>query len=114
MYQTISDDADNFPIVDENTTYVKVLIESPSENIGEITGRMSLTIIYGSTVSAIYSKLPHGLYQQQQVDGCDEQQIDSPDNITQLGNDVLIRRLLLNFMLNNHMSLKDWYNFYYG
>lgn len=107
LYQTMSEYADNFAIVGEKMPHVKVLIESPSENIGEITGRISLTIIYGSTVSAIYSKLT--------AKGCEEQQqINSLANITQLSNDVLIRRTQLNFMLNNHMSLKDWYTFYHG
>lgn len=113
LYQTMSEYADNFAIVGDKMSHVKVLIESPSENIGEITGCISLTIIYGSTVSAIYSKLSHGL---RHAEGCEEQQqqIDSLADITQLSNDVLIRRTRLNFMFDNHMSLKDWYNFYYG
>lgn len=111
LYQTMSEYADNIAIVDDITPHIKVLIESPSDNIGEITGHLSITIIYGSTVSGIYTKLIHGL---RLAEGCEDEDIDSLATVTQLSTDVLIRRTQLKFMLNNHMSLKDWYNFYYG
>ena len=111
LYQTMSEYADNFAIVDRNRHYIKVLIESPSENIGEVTGSVLLTKIYGSTLLAIYNKLIHGLHNSEV---CEEQQLDSLVNITQLSPDVLIRRTQLTFVLNNHMSLKDWFCFYYG
>ena len=122
LYQSMSEYADNFAIVDERIPHVKVLIESPSENIGEIAGRVSLTILYGSSLLAMYSKLTqqqglrrageetHEEQQQQQQ----QHHQDSLANITQLSNDVVIRRMPLKFMLHNPMSLRDWYNFYYG
>ncbi|KAJ8009769.1 hypothetical protein DPEC_G00067660 [Dallia pectoralis] len=98
LYQTMSEYADNIAIVDEKTPHVRVLIESPSENIGEITGHVSLTVIYGSTLAAIYSTMDRapGL-----VEECEEQPqkrlLDSGVDITQLSNDVLIKRTRLNF-----------------
>lgn len=112
LYQTMSEYADNFAIVDNETSSVKVLIESPSANIGEITGRLSLTIIYGSTLSDIYRKLSRDL---RSVEGHNEQQQqDGLVDATQLSNDVLIRRMPLGFMVNDYtMSLQDWCEFYY-
>lgn len=111
LYQTMSEYADNIAIVDGNRPHVKVLIQSPSDNIGEITGHLSITILYGTTLWDIYTKLIHGL---RLAEGCEEEDIDSIATVTQLSTEVLIRRTQLKFMLNNHMSLKDWYNFYYG
>jgi hypothetical protein len=107
----MSEYADNIAIVDENRPHIKVLIQSPSENIGEITGHLSITILYGTTLWDIYTKLIHGL---RLAEGCEEEDIDSLSTVTQLSTEVLIRRTQLKFMWNNHMSLRDWYNFYYG
>ena len=107
LYQTMSEFADNIAIVDEKTPYVKLLIESPSE-IGEITGRMSLTLIYGSTLSAIYGTLRQG--SRDNTEGCD--QIECLANLTQVGNDVLLRRAHLGFVMHNPMPLRDWRNYY--
>lgn len=104
LYQTMSEYADIFAIVDERTPHVKVLIESPSENIGEITGSVGITVIYGSSVSNIYNKLTQEPVHEEQLDEFE---------ITQLTNDVLIRRVPLNFRFASHMNLKEWYDFYY-
>lgn len=111
LYQTMSEYADNIAIIDENRPHVKVLIQSPSDNIGEITGHLSITILYGTTLWDIYTKLIHGL---RLSEGCEEEDIDSIATVTQLSTEVLIRRTQLKFMLINHMSLKDCYNVYYG
>lgn len=111
LYQTMTEYADNFAIVDDNTPHIKVLIQSPFENIGEITGCMSLTIIYGSTLWGMYNNLVPG---SQDAEGCEDHQAKSIANITQLSTDVVLRRTQLRFMCINHMTLKDWYNFYYG
>lgn len=111
LYQTMSEYADNFAIVDHDRPYIKVLLESPSENIGDVTGTVSLTKVYGSTLLDIYNKLIDGL---QDSKVCKEQELGHVVNITQLSADVLIRRTQLSFVLNNHMSLKDWSRFYYG
>lgn len=106
LYQTMSEYADNFAIIDENSHHIKVLIESPSENIGEIVGCVSFTIIYGSTIFEMYGNLVHGL---QHAEGHEDL-----TNMAQMSTDVLIRRTPLNFMMNNTMSLRDWCTFYYG
>ena len=111
FYQTMSEYADNIAIIDENTPHIKVLIESPSENIGEITGCLSLTLIYGLTLSDIYTKFTNGLRREDEID---EEEIYSHATFTQLSTDVLVRRTRLDFMFKNRMPLKDWYDFYYG
>lgn len=109
LYQTMSEYADNFAIVEDNTHHIKVVVESPSENISEITGCITLTLIYGPSLLEIYSNLIRGMQHEEE-----EEQINSLANIAQLSTDVLIRRTRLDFMLGNPMFPKDWCIFYYG
>ncbi len=102
FYQTMSDYADNFAIVDEKTPHIKVLVESPSENIGESNGSVTLTIVYGRTLYEIYRKVSQSM---SHTEGCEEREdLNSLANITQLSNEVLIRRTRFNFMINDETT----------
>ncbi|KAK2847552.1 hypothetical protein Q5P01_010551 [Channa striata] len=50
FYRTLSKYADNFAMIHSKAPHVKVLIESPSENVGYITGSVTLTLLYGTSV----------------------------------------------------------------
>lgn len=110
LYQTMIEYADNFVIVSNEKSDIHVLIESPSANVGEVTGCMTLTIIYGSSLSEIHRNLCLDLHN---VEGRNEQQHDCPVNATQLTDDVLVRRTPLRFMVKHTMSLRDWFEFHH-
>ncbi|KAG7326078.1 hypothetical protein KOW79_011003 [Hemibagrus wyckioides] len=57
LYGTMAEHVENFAIVDETIPHVKVLVKSLLGSIGEITGHITITVIYGSSVSVIYDKL---------------------------------------------------------
>lgn len=103
LYQTMSDHTDIFAVVNEQTPNVKLLIESPADNIGEIHGSLGLTVIYGSTVSMMYAKLAQDMVHDEQPETVD---------VKQLTDDVLIRRTPLKFRFANHMEVRDWYDVY--
>ena len=111
LYQTMSEYAENFAIVDERTPHIKVLIESPSENIGEITGCMCLSIIYGSSLWEMYSKL---VSDWKDPEDCEDNLLETVADITQLSTDVVLRKTRLRFLQVTKMTLKDWYDFYNG
>ncbi|KAK2825773.1 hypothetical protein Q5P01_019987 [Channa striata] len=50
FYRTLSEYADNFAVVHSKAPHVKVLIESPSENMGYVTGSVTVTLLYGTSV----------------------------------------------------------------
>lgn len=109
LYQTMSEYADNFAIMSSEKSDVHVLIESPSANVGEVTGCMTLTVIYGSSLSEIHRNLSLDL---RSAEGHDEQR-DCLANATQLTDDVLIRRTPLRFMVKHAMPLQEWFDFHH-
>lgn len=120
LYHSLNDHADNFVVLDENVPNIKVLAESPAENISLITGVVKLTLIYGASVMDIYNKLSQGLSdmdikadeQPVQGDKCSHE--DNLTDIIRIGNEVLIRRSCMTFIPSgSHMPLKEWYSFYY-
>lgn len=116
LYQSMSEYAENLAIVNEDMPHVKVLIESPSDNIGLVTGSVSLTVMYGSSLMEMYKRLEASWlhedgegYRQER-----EQELSSLDNLTQLTIDVLMRRTSLMFRFDTDLDLADWWSFYYG
>lgn len=77
LYQTMNEYTDIFAVVNEQTPNIKVLIESPTDNIGEINGSIGLTVIYGSSVSVMYAKLAQDMAHDEQPEIMDIKQLDS-------------------------------------
>lgn len=110
LYQTMCDYADTFAIIHKGSPHVKVLVESPSDSMGEITGCMTLTLLYGNSLLDIYTRL---LEEANQGD-CEAPNIPTRTDVIQLTPDVLIRRTSLKFHVDNAMHLHEWCRFYMG
>ncbi|KAK2812507.1 hypothetical protein Q5P01_000007 [Channa striata] len=110
FYRTLSEYADNFAVVHSKAPHVKVLIESPSENVGYVTGSVTVTLLYGTSVLDVCYNMSAGVR-----DAEEGEELDLGAAVAQLGYDTLIRRFPLRFkQVQRDMSLKDWCAFHHG
>ncbi|KAK2856674.1 hypothetical protein Q5P01_005409 [Channa striata] len=110
FYRTLSEYADNFAVVHSKAPHVKVLIKSPSENVGYVTGSVTVTLLYGTSVLDVCYNMSAGVR-----DAEEGEELDLGAAVAQLGYDTLIRRFPLRFkQVQRDMSLKDWCAFHHG
>ncbi|KAK2832723.1 hypothetical protein Q5P01_016612 [Channa striata] len=110
LYRTLSEYADNFAVVHSKAPRVKVLIESPSENVGYVTGSVTVTLLYGTSVLDVCYNMSAGVR-----DAEEGEELDLGAAVAQFGYDTLIRRFPLRFkQVQRDMSLKDWCAFHHG
>lgn len=111
LYQTLSEYADSFVVVDTKMPTVKVLLESSCNNIALVTGSLGITTIYGSTVYDIY----HGLCSQHRS-SLDGEEDAPPCNLVtsvQLTPQVMLRRIPLQFAVTDKMDLDLWRTYFF-
>ncbi|KAK7915597.1 hypothetical protein WMY93_011358 [Mugilogobius chulae] len=118
LYEFLSDQVDNFAILDKSMSSVRLLVESPADNIGLITGVLSLTLIHGASISDIRRKINASLF----IDKCEDRLMTEEDerddltDVARLGGEVLLRRIPMYFKseCDFDMPLQDWYNYFYS
>ncbi|KAK2829937.1 hypothetical protein Q5P01_017868 [Channa striata] len=88
----------------------QVLIESPSENMGYVTGSVTVTLLYGTSVLDVCYSMSAGVR-----DAEEGEELDLGAAVAQFGYDTLIRRFPLRFkQVQRDMSLKDRCAFDHG
>lgn len=109
LYRTLIEQADTLAVVDEKAPCLKVLIESPSDKIGYVSGSATLTLLYGASVLDVYRNVNAGA-----VEGVEER-LDLTAAVAQFSCDTLIRRFPLDFHGDRHnVSMGEWCSFYCG
>ncbi|KAK2823903.1 hypothetical protein Q5P01_021078 [Channa striata] len=83
FYRTLSEYADNFAVVHSKAPHVKVLIESPSENVGYVTGSVTVTLLYGTSVLDVCYNMSAGVR-----DAEEGEELDLGAAVAQLGDFV--------------------------
>nr|BBA49172.1 hypothetical protein [Oryzias latipes] len=108
LYDTLSDQAGNFVAVDKHEPGLKVLVESPAEKVGHVTGSLTLTLLYGQSVLDVYSNVKA----RHRGTDCPQDLLDMHTAVTRLGCDALLRRFPLDFCSKKrHLTTVDLCNF---
>lgn len=105
LYDTLSEQANNFVAVNDREPGVKVLVESPAEKLGYVRGSVTLTLLYGDSVLDVYRNVSA---QPGSVDSA-EDTLDVNAAVSRLGCDALLRRFPLDFQCEHrHLTIAEW------
>lgn len=109
LYDTMCLGMDSFAVVDIKAPCIKIIVESPSSDIGLLTGGLSITMIYGHSLASIHAGVA------QATSGLEEDEESSSTaadvshiDITQMSNDVILKSIPGVFRPTICVSLMEW------
>lgn len=101
LYDTMRAGVDAFAVVDSEAPHVRLIAESPSADIGLLTGSLSITMIYGHCLGSIRVSMGSGP---------EESQTEpfTPTEIAQMTDDLILKSIPAAFEPTTNASLAEW------
>lgn len=89
---------DAFAVGDSASPCIRLIVESPSADVGLLTGSLSITMIYGHCLDSIRV----GLAPEEPAEPF------TPAEIAQMTDDVILKSVLAAFESTANVSLEEW------
>lgn len=100
LYDTMCAGVDSFAVVDSSSPRIRLIVESPSRDIGLLTGSIRITMIYGHCLAGIHEGLARNV-------GPEDEDFE-PTDISQMTNDVILKSVPGVFVPTINVSLEEW------
>lgn len=101
LYDTMCSGIDTFSVVDSVSPCIRLIVESPSADIGLLTGSLSITVIYGHCLGSIRVSM-HDSEAEVIAEPF------SPLEIAQMTDDVILKSIPAIFEPTTNVSLEEW------